>query len=257
MSYLVKLYCATGFYLANGWAKWQNRLMARFGKILAFALLGAAAIITGCQQQGFNSYLRSPRPVRFQAVRTPLVQRSISRLAREVNIKVRIMPSNSRQRRGSRKLNPSFITIHSTANHSPSSTAMQHSRALCRGAFTNRSWHFTVDQFMCVQNLPLRETGWHAGTPAGNNNSIGIEMCECENRGHNHFRTWDRAAKLTAVLMKRYGIPLRRVVPHYHWTRKNCPAPLLTNGKPGPKWAWFHSRVDYYYRCINQGKSHR
>jgi N-acetylmuramoyl-L-alanine amidase len=57
--------------------------------------------------------------------------------------------------------------------------------------------------------------------------------------------------------MKRYGINLRRVVPHYHWTRKNCPAPLLTNGKPGPKWAWFHSRVDYYYRCINQGKSNR
>ena len=167
------------------------------------------------------------------------------------------MPSNSRQRRGSRRLNPAFITIHSTANHSPSSTAMQHSRALCRGAFTNRSWHFTVDQFMCVQNLPLRETGWHAGTAAGNHNSIGIEMCECENKGHNHFRTWDRAAKLTAVLMKRYGINLRRVVPHYHWTRKNCPAPLLTNGRPGPKWAWFHSRVDYYYRCINQGKSNR
>jgi N-acetylmuramoyl-L-alanine amidase len=248
---------ATGFNLAKGMAKWQNSRMAHYGKLLATLLLGAAAVFTGCQQQGRNSYLRTPKAVRFQPVRTPLVQRSISRLAREVNIKVRIMPSNSRQRRGSRRLNPSFITIHSTANHSPSSTAMQHSRALCRGAFTNRSWHFTVDQFMCVQNLPLRETGWHAGTAAGNHNSIGIEMCECENKGHNHFRTWDRAAKLTAVLMKRYGINLRRVVPHYHWTRKNCPAPLLTNGKPGPKWAWFHSRVDYYYRCINQGKSNR
>jgi N-acetylmuramoyl-L-alanine amidase len=183
--------------------------------------------------------------------------RSITRLAKEANIKIRLMPAGSRQRRGSKRLRPTFITIHSTANHSPTSTAMQHSRALCRGAFTNRSWHFTVDQFMVVQNLPLHETGWHAGSSAGNNNSIGIEMCECESTGHNHFRTWDRAAKLTAVLMKRYNIRMRYVVPHYHWTGKNCPAPLMTKGRPGPKWMWFLSRIDYYYRCINNGASNR
>ncbi len=233
--------------------------MTRVASIAVFLLLLLFVSVggSGCQQGGSNRYLRTPAAVRFKPVSTPLISRSVSRLAREVNIKVRIIPSNSPQRRGSRRLRPTFITIHSTANHSPTATAMQHSRALCRGAFTNRSWHFTVDQFMCVQNLPLKETGWHAGSPAGNHNSIGIEMCECENRGHNHFRTWDRAAKLTAVLMKRYGINLRRVVPHYHWTRKNCPMPLLTNGKPGPKWAWFHSRVDYYYRCINNGRSFR
>ena len=247
----------TVFYLAKTGAKWQNFAMGYYGRILAALFLGSAAFLTACQQQGSNSYLRSPKAVRFQPVKTPLVQRSISRLAREINIKVRHMPASSRQRRGARRLNPAFITIHSTANHSPSSTAMQHSRALCHGAFTNRNWHFTVDQFMCVENVPLRETTWHAGNEAGNHNSIGIEMCECENKGHNHFRTWDRAAKLTALLMKRYNISLRRVVPHYHWTKKNCPAPLLTNGKPGPKWAWFHSRVDYYYRCINQGQSSR
>lgn len=209
-----------------------------------------------CQQQGRN-LLRTPPAVKFKPVATPVHPRSIGRLAREANIKIRMMPSGSKQRRGSHRLRPSFITIHSTANHSPSSTAMQHSRALCRGAFTNRSWHFTVDQYMVVQNLPLTETGWHAGNSAGNNNSIGIEMCECENRGHNHFRTWDRAAKLTAVLMKRYDINLRRVVPHQHWTGKNCPTPLLTHGRPGPKWGWFLSRVDYYYRCINNGQSKR
>ncbi len=223
--------------------------------IVAFFILTLACML-GCQQQGINRYRRPP-VYKFKQDSTPLVQRSITRLAKEANIKIRMMPSSSRQRRGARRLSPSFITIHSTANHSPTSTAMQHSRALCRGAFTNRSWHFTVDQFMVVQNLPLHETGWHAGNNAGNNNSIGIEMCECESRGHNHFRTWDRAAKLTAVLMKRYNIRLRFVVPHYHWTRKNCPAPLMNNGRPGPKWMWFLSRIDYYYRCINQGMSNR
>ena len=58
-------------------------------------------------------------------------------------------------------------------------------------------------------------------------------------------------------LMKRYRINMRHVVPHYHWTRKNCPAPLMTNGRPGPKWSWFLSRIDYYYRCINNGRSNR
>lgn len=230
--------------------------MLRFGRYFLFLLLVAAACFSGCQQT-YSSKLRTPRAVQFRPVSTPIVPRTMSRMAREVNIKVRTMPSNAPQRRASHRLRPTFITIHSTANHSSTATAMQHSRALCRGAFTNRSWHFTVDQFLVVQNLPLSETGWHAGSAAGNNNSIGIELCESENRGQNHFRTWDRGAKLTALLMKRYNINLRHVVPHQHWTGKNCPTPLLTNGKPGPKWAWFHSRVDYYYRCLNNGVSNR
>ncbi len=215
------------------------------------------ACLLGCQQQGGSSYLKKPPVYNFKTVARPIVPRSLGQMAREINIKIRMMPSNALQRKKSRRMRPTFLTIHSTANHSSTATAMQHSRALCRGAFNNRNWHFTVDQYMAVQNIPLNETAWHAGTAAGNHNSIGIEMCECENRGHNHFRTWDRTAKLAALLMKRYKINLRRVVPHYHWTGKNCPTPLLTNGRPGPKWAWFLSRVDYYYRCINNGVSFR
>lgn len=186
-----------------------------------------------------------------------MLMRSMTRLAKEVNIKIRIIPSNSRPRRAAKRIRPTFLTIHSTANHSPSATAMQHSRALSNGSITNRSWHFTVDQYMVVQNLKLNESGWHAGTNAGNMNSLGIELCECENRGHNHFRTWDRGAKLTALLMKRYKIRLRHVVPHQYWSGKNCPMPLLDGGRPGPKWGWFLSRVDYYFRCVNQGVSNR
>ncbi len=233
---------------------WQNSAMAYRTLVALFALV--LACLLGCQQ-GQNSYLRTPPAFKFRPESRQILPRSIGRLAKEANIKIRMMPRRSRQRRGSHRMSPSFITIHSTANHAAGSTAMQHSRALCQGAITDRSWHFTVDQFMVVQNLPMNESGWHAGTEAGNRHSIGIEMCECESRGHNHFRTWDRAAKLTAVLMKRYNINLRRVVPHHHWTGKNCPMPLMTNGRPGPKWGWFLSRVDYYYRCINNGQSNR
>ncbi len=134
---------------------------------------------------------------------------------------------------------------------------MQHARALNNGSFKNRNWHFTVDRHMAVQHIPLNETAWHAGTNAGNRNSMGIEMCESESRGNNHYRTWDRSAKLTALLMMRYKIRLRNVVPHYHWYGKACPGPLLDKGRPGRKWAWFVSRVDYYYRCLNNGVSNR
>lgn len=230
------------------------------GRLSRFITLGSCLLMlltVSCQQQESNASLRSPQLFRFQPSKNPIVPRTMSRLAREANIKIRMVPSNSRQRRAAKKIRPTFLTIHSTSNHSSSATAMQHSRALCRGAFSNRSWHFTVDQYMVVQNLPLNESGWHAGTAAGNHHSLGIEMCEAENLGQNHFRTWDRAAKLVAVLMKRYNINLRHVVPHYHWTGKNCPTPLLTNGRPGPKWGWFLSRVDYYYRCINGGTPNR
>ena len=221
--------------------------------LVAVLAVGLGSLFS-CQQ---NPYLKTPTGYKFTPMSNKIVPRTMSRLAAECNIKVRIMSPSSRPRRGAKKLKPTFITIHSTANHSRSATAMQHSRALTNGSISNRSWHFTADQYMVVQNLPLNETGWHAGSAAGNNNSIGIEMCEAESLGQNHYRTWDRAAKLTAVLMKRYRINLRHVVPHYHWTRKNCPAPLMTNGRPGPKWAWFLSRIDYYYRCINNGRANR
>ena len=245
------------FELAKNAMQWQYTPMGfRFRIVAVFALV-FAAVMLGCQGQGSNSYLRTPRAVKFKPVPGPILPRTMTQMAREINIRTRIIPSNSLQRSRAKRMRPTFITIHSTANHSASSTAMQHSLALCNGAFTNRSWHFTVDQFMVVQNLPVNETAWHAGSQAGNHHSIGIEMCECENRGANHFRTWDRAAKLTAVLMKRFNINLRRVVPHYHWTGKNCPAPLMTNGRPGAKWAWYLSRVDYYFRCLNNGVSRR
>ncbi len=250
----------TQYLLALCGANWQNTRMVQrlfsWRRLVALLLL-FLFIFPACQQQQGNSYLRTPRAVKFRTVGGPIVPRTVSQMAKEANIKMRIMPRNAHQRRKAKRMRPTFITIHSTANHSCTATAMQHSRALCTGAFSNRNWHFSVDQYMVVQNLPLNETAWHAGRAEGNNHSIGIEMCEAENRGANHFRTWDRTAKLTAVLMMKYKINLRHVVPHYHWTRKNCPSPLLDDGRPGGKWAWFISRIDYYYRCMNQGQSFR
>ena len=184
--------------------------------------------------------------ISFKPSGVPVVKRSPRQLLAECNVRTMFMPKSSPLRRRSSRMKPRFITMHNTEN--PSADAMQHARALNNGAL-RCNWHYTVDPYVTMQHIPLNETGRHAdrGGP-GDMYSIGIEMGEV--RSHNPIVTWNRSAKLTAVLMKQYHIPLRNVVPHYYWTGKNCPAPLLTNGRPGHKWSWFISRVDYYRRCL-------
>lgn len=241
--------------LANWGESLENRHVSRreFGSLclkMAAGAIGASALFSCSQTQEF------PRPpmVSFKPASQPLRARSDSQLLREIRMRRDILPKSNYERRRERPMKARYITIHSTANRRAG--ALQHAKALHNGAMRSLAWHFTCDQYLAVQHLPLNVTGRHAdrGGP-GDKYSIAIEMCEVEGRGQNHIRTWDRAAKLTAYLMKKYDIPLRNVVPHYFWTHKDCPAPLLENRRPGAKWAWFKSRIDYYYRCINNGRS--
>ena len=186
-------------------------------------------------------------------------------MLREVNLKVDMVPRGTYGRRVVRPMIPRYITIHSTENYT--ADARQHSLALKHGALRspitrngNRIgfliWHFTVDDHLAIQHLPISEQGEHADFHGpGNRLSIGIEMCE--NRGSNLQTTIERTAKLTAILMQKNHIPLRNVVPHYNWPRhgkhppnKNCPHFLLDNGRPGYKWRSFLGKVNYYYRQL-------
>lgn len=218
------------------------------GRRIFLLELGALFGLASCSQ---SAPTRNAPMISFRPSNVPLVTRSPSQLLRECNVRQHHMPSGCALRCKSRPMKARFITVHNTEN--PGADAMQHARALNNGALRN-NWHFTVDQSVTVQHIPLNETGRHAdaGGP-GDMYSIGIEMCE--KRGESIPRTFDRAAKLIAWHMYKYDIPLRNIVPHYYWTRKRCPHLLLDNGVPGGKWAWFISRVDYYGRCINGGKS--
>jgi N-acetylmuramoyl-L-alanine amidase len=190
---------------------------------------------------------------------------SVSRMYREVNLRADMVPRGRHGRKVVRPMRPRYITIHSTQNYR--ADANQHSIALKRGALRSPKtktgnrigyliWHFTVDDHEAIQHMPISEQGEHADFHGpGNRLSIGIEMCE--HRGSSRRATIERTAKLTAILMKKQGISLRHVVPHYHWPRKgrnppnkNCPHFLLDNGKPGKKWRWFLGRVNYHYQRI-------
>ncbi|PQJ27967.1 peptidoglycan recognition protein family protein [Rubritalea profundi] len=185
----------------------------------------------------------------------------------EVNVYKDIIPRGVHARKYKRYMKPRYITIHSTQNFSSGADAMKHSLALKNGALRaykrkggNRIgylvWHYSVDQTRAVQHLPTNEQGEHADfSGPGNLYSIGIEMCE--NRGNSRSKTIERTAKLTAYLMHQHKIPLKNVVPHYHWARKglskphkNCPHYLLDNGRPGKKWRWYQGRVKHYHDQI-------
>ncbi len=174
-----------------------------------------------------------------------------------------LIPPGRHGRWKTRRLQPRYITIHSTQNTARSANAAMHATALFHGRLKGRSnslgyltWHYTVDQRSIYQHLPDTEQGQHADYEGpGNRSSIGIEMCE--NQGSNRQQTIDHTARLTAKLCNKYRIPTSRVVPHQHWTRiryrdgkklgnKNCPHFLLDHGKPGAKWSQFLKLVDSY-----------
>ena len=199
------------------------------------------------------------------ATRSPTGGVSMSAMLREVRLKVDMVQRGTHGRKVVRPMRPRYITIHSTQNYTAG--AERHSLALKRGALRSGKrrggnrigyliWHFTVDQGVAIQHMPTSEQGEHADfSGPGNLYSIGIEMCE--ERGSDLNATVERTAKLTAVLMKKHGIPLKNVVPHYHWPRrgktppnKNCPHFLLDNGRPGAKWRGFVNRVNFYYRKL-------
>jgi len=178
-----------------------------------------------------------------------------------VGLRQMIVPPGRVGRHREFPLRARYITIHSTGNRG--ATALQHARGMTSGAFRGKSkwnrtgymtWHFTVDDREAIQSLPLTIQGEHADhNGPGNVTSIGIEICEFRN-ARQQAAAVDRAARLTAWVMREKGIPLSHVVPHYHWPQrhfrnhqKNCPSILLDGGRPGPRWAAFLRRVGGYY----------
>lgn len=171
-----------------------------------------------------------------------------------------IVPKGRYGRHKEFPLRARYITIHSTANRG--GTALQHGRGMAVGAFRGRTkwnrtgymtWHFTVDDKVAIQSLPLNIQGEHADHDGpGNRTSIGIEICEFRDQ-RRQAAAIDRAARLTAWLMREKGIPLSHVVPHYHWPQhhfksyqKPCPRILMDKGRPGTRWNAFLQKVRGY-----------
>lgn len=131
-----------------------------------------------------------------------------------------LIPIGNENARPRIKMLAEYITIHNTGN--PDASAKANSNYV-RKQNGFKSWHFTVDDKNIIQQLPINETGWHAGdgaTGPGNRKSIGIEICEVAGAE-------EKAVKFVAELLIALDMDISRVVPHKHWSGKNCPRLIL------------------------------
>ena len=141
-------------------------------------------------------------------------------------------------------MKPLYITIHDTANKGKGAGAKAHNAYVHNNA-PNPSWHFSVDDKIVYQHLPLDENGWHAGdgtNGTGNRKSIAIEICE--NSDGNRAKAEANAVWLVAKLVRE--VKTLKAFPgcmkqHYDWSGKNCPNVL--RGRKGG-WAGFLAAVE-------------
>lgn len=139
-----------------------------------------------------------------------------------------VIPVTNATSRPGYALTPTSITIHNTGNKN--ANAQQNSDYV-DSTTAYVSWHFTVDDKIVLQELPINEVAWHAGDGSkgeGNRTSLAIEICE------NTDGDWDiakyNAVHLIVYLLIKLGLSTDNVVPHQKWSGKYCPHKILDEG---------------------------
>lgn len=130
-----------------------------------------------------------------------------------------------------------YLTIHSTGN---SSSSARNERDWLTNKNNTRiaSYHIVVDEEEAIEVIPLNEISYHAGTKAGNEQSIGIEICESGDR----TKTILNAVELVAKLLKERGWGVDRLRRHYDWSGKICPSIMAKDNWDG--WKGFKQMVE-------------
>lgn len=116
------------------------------------------------------------------------------------------------------------------------------------------SAQYFVDKISIWQSVEDKDKAWHCGGGlqgsnghkfhgiCTNSNSIGIEMCCKKDKNGNWYfepETVKNTVDLVKMLMKKYNIPIDRVIRHYDVTGKNCPAPYVNE----TKWQGFKDKI--------------
>lgn len=141
-------------------------------------------------------------------------------------------------------MSPLYITIHNTGN--PNVSAKNNSIYVDKeNGYV--SWHFTIGDKEIYQELPITISGWHAGDKKGTGNlkSIGIEIAEVDGAE-------EMAIKFVAELLIFLNMSIDKVVPHKHWSGKNCPRLIL------PHWDIFIENIkkemNYIMLTVDEAK---
>lgn len=116
------------------------------------------------------------------------------------------------------------------------------------------SAHYFADDDSVTQSVPDNYIAYSVGGKCQsrhhplykictNSNSISIEMCDCYKNGKVEIteKTLENAVELGKMLMKKYNIPIERVIRHYDVNGKACPN--CNNLLSDKAWNAFKSRL--------------
>lgn len=144
---------------------------------------------------------------------------------------------------------PKYIIIHNAGTNGDPS-AEQLNKSMNNQEY--KSWHFSVDESMAVEGLPLNRNNFSCGDGAngdGNRNGIAIEICrDMSSSDDVANRAEANGALLAAILLKKYGLSVKDGLKKHQdflmtdGTYKYCPHRILDNG-----WDEFVAKVESYY----------
>lgn len=134
-----------------------------------------------------------------------------------------------------------YIVVHDVGTRSTAKNNVDY----FSGGNRNASAHYFVDDTSIWQSVEDSKGAWHVGDNKNvsdiyNTNSIGIEMCLPS--GTVTAKTEANTVELVKYLMKKYNVPINRVVRHYDASRKNCPAQFNLDGK-WTRWTAFKKKL--------------
>lgn len=124
-----------------------------------------------------------------------------------------------------------YLVIHDTGNSNKGAGALAH-RNYVENNKRGASAHYFVDDKVIVQYVGDSLSAGSVGDGRGkygitNANSLSIEMCI--NSDADYAKTYKNTVELTKNLMKKFNIPINRVVRHYDASRKSCPNHMRQN----------------------------
>lgn len=153
---------------------------------------------------------------------------------------------------GGLRNNIKYIVIHYTANDGDTDEGNGNYFA---NNNVDASAHYFVDDDSITQSVPDNRIAWSVGGnkypntkgaayygKCTNNNSISVELCDTRKNGVYDFTeaTLKNAADLVRLLMKKYSVPIDRVIRHYDVNGKICPKPFVETEKA---WNEFKERL--------------
>lgn len=117
-----------------------------------------------------------------------------------------------------------YITAHETANTKPGANAQAHANLQSNGGARQASWHVQVDDTEAIRSYPDTAQCWHGGTAEANKSSLAVEICV--NSDGDYDAAFKRAAGVVRGWRIKHKLGRDKVVQHFEWTGKNCPAKM-------------------------------